>query len=258
MGITNLLDGLGGLEKMRITAFPDTTFAAGTASKSYLVMYNPTAYDYEYKILWAEEGQAGAPATEQAYLKNKSESISFEFLFDATGASPPGAHVPGRELGNVQGSETINAIDKIREDKHIEGALTEFFNMMYRKQGDTHQPNYLQVNWGSLEFRGVLDTATVSYKLFNSQGVAIRATVSATFKQSTSREEQENETQTNSPDLTHYRTALESSTLPMMTEEIYRDPMLYLEVARTNNLKNFRRLTPGQRIAFYPLEKTTR
>lgn len=247
---------------MRITAFPDNTYAAGTATRGYIVMYNPTAYDYDYKILWAEEGQAGAPATEQAYLRNQSESLSFEFLFDATGASPPGNHVPGGEEGSGKtdepAAENLNAIEIITKDKHVEGAISKFFEMMYQKQGDTHQPNHLQINWGNLEFRGVMEKASVSYKLFNRAGVAIRATVSATFKHSMAREEQENTTQTNSPDLTHYRLASTSSNLPLMTKDIYKDPMLYLEVARTNKLKNFRKLKAGQRIAFYPLEKTTR
>lgn len=258
MSITNILSGFGGLEKLKITAFPDSTYANGTAIESYVVMYNPTSYQYDYRLVWASESQSGAPAAEKAFRQNKSESVSFEFLFDATAASPPGAHVPGDMSSQVTAPKTINAIDKIREEKHVDGAIAEFFRMTQKVQADTHQPNFLQINWGAFEFRGVLETATVAYKLFNASGLPIRASVTANFKQSISRTEQAQDPSTSSPDLTHYRFVEEGTTLPLMTSRIYNDPLLYLEVARVNNLLNFRRLKAGQRLALPPVDKKTK
>ena len=58
-----------------------------------------------------------------------------------------------------------------------------------------------------------------------------------------------------SPDLTHERVVKEGDNLPLMTYRIYGDPKYYLEVARVNGLTNFRKLTPGQKIVFPPIEK---
>lgn len=255
MGITDILNGFGGLEKLKITSFPDSNYTNGSALESYVVMYNPTSYQYDYKLVWASEGQAGAPAAESAFRRNKSEGVSFEFLFDATAASPPGANVPGELSSKVTAPVTISAIEKIRTDKHVEGAISEFFRIAQKVQADTHQPNFLQINWGAFEFRGVLESATVAYKLFNSSGLPIRASLTANFKQSISRTEQAQNPATNSPDLTHYRYVEEGTTLPLMTYRIYNDPSLYLEVARVNNLKNFRKLKAGVRLALPPVDK---
>ena len=40
-----------------------------------------------------------------------------------------------------------------------------------------------------------------------------------------------------------------------MSKKIYGDSKYYLEVARVNQLTNFRKLTPGQELLFPPLEK---
>uniref|UniRef100_A0AAU6WLI4 LysM domain-containing protein n=1 Tax=Chryseobacterium endophyticum TaxID=1854762 RepID=A0AAU6WLI4_9FLAO len=59
----------------------------------------------------------------------------------------------------------------------------------------------------------------------------------------------------NSPDLTHKRTIQDGDTLPLMTERIYGDSKYYLEVAKVNNLINFRQLVPGEELYFPPIEK---
>ena len=58
-----------------------------------------------------------------------------------------------------------------------------------------------------------------------------------------------------SPDLTHFRIVKAGDTLPLMTYAIYGDSKYYLEVAKANNLINFRKLDAGQRIFFPPLQK---
>jgi nucleoid-associated protein YgaU len=58
-----------------------------------------------------------------------------------------------------------------------------------------------------------------------------------------------------SPDLTHLRDVREGDTLPLLAQEIYGNPHLYLEVARVNRLVNFRRLRPASRLSFPPLDK---
>ena len=58
-----------------------------------------------------------------------------------------------------------------------------------------------------------------------------------------------------SPDLTHVRTIRPGDSIPMLCEDIYGSPIYYLEVAKANNLANFRTLKAGQKIIFPPLDK---
>jgi nucleoid-associated protein YgaU len=54
--------------------------------------------------------------------------------------------------------------------------------------------------------------------------------------------------------MTHVRLVKEGDTLPALTREIYGDYRYYLEVARVNQLDDFRSLEPGTRLFFPPLD----
>ena len=97
----------------------------------------------------------------------------------------------------------------------------------------------------------------ITYKLFKSDGTPLRATANAKFKgfvEENLRVALENNS---SPDLTHIRTVKEGDKLPLMTFRIYGDSRYYLEVAKVNNITNFRKLTVGQKIFFPPIQKTS-
>lgn len=263
MALKDIFFPLGGLEKLKITAFTDDTYETSTAT--FVVMYNPTAYSQEVMNKWIPE-EGLADGAQNQFKSNQSGAVAFEFLFDATLTSPSGNDVPGNvnlsylgdtqpDLDKISGNK-VNAIELIREDKHVDRAIQKFLEITQKTQSATHQPNYLQINWGAFQFRGVLEKATINYKLFNSSGLPIRATISASFKQSISRQEQAAETGRTSPDLTHVRVVNAGDTLPIMCKRIYGSPELYLEVARVNSLRNFRKLEIGQEIFFPPLAKS--
>lgn len=262
MGLLDIFSERGGLEKLKITAFKDEDYSESTAT--YVVMYNPTTFSQEFKSKWIPE-EGPADGKQYQFRTLESDSVAFEFLFDATAASPPGEDKSGDvnldylgdnapDFGSISGNK-ISAIALINEDKHVDRALKKFLDITQNIQSDTHKPNYLQINWGAYQFRGVLASATINYKLFNSSGLPIRATIAANFDQSLSRQEQAAETARNSPDLTHERTVKAGDTLLLMCQRIYGTPDYYLEVARANQLNNFRKLTPGQKLIFPPIAK---
>ncbi len=262
MALKDIFSPLGGLEKLKLTAFEDDTYT--TSTKTYVVMYNPTAYSYEVKTTWIPEEGVDPDARQLQFRGNQSDSASFEFLFDATAASPPGDDEPGDiDLGYLGdainrdsiSNEKVSAINIIKEDKHVDRAIKEFLDMAQTIQSGSHSPNYLQINWGAYQFRGVLSKATISYKLFNNAGLPIRATVAAQFIESLSREEQAAEAGRTSPDLTHVRIVRSGDTIPIIANRIYGDPAYYLEIAKVNNLKNFRKIKVGQKLILPPIEK---
>jgi LysM repeat protein len=56
-----------------------------------------------------------------------------------------------------------------------------------------------------------------------------------------------------SPDLSHKVMVKAGDTLPLLCYRIYRDSSWYRDVARINNLDDFRDLKPGTRLVFPPL-----
>jgi len=263
MSLSEIFLQKGGLEKLKITAFKDEKYNESIAT--YVVMYNPTTFSQEFKSKWIPEG-GPSDAKQYQFRALESDSVSFEFLFDASAASPPSEDKSGDvnfdylgddkpNLESISGNK-VSAIDLINQDKHVDRAIRKFMDITQNIQSDTHKPNYLQINWGAYQFRGILAAATINYKLFNSSGLPIRATVTANFDQSLSRQEQAATTGRESPDLTHERIVKAGDTLPLMCQRIYGTQEYYLEVARANQLGNFRKLILGQKLIFPPLAKS--
>lgn len=267
MGLSDLLTVQGGLEKLRITAFEKGDYK--TATESFLVLYNPTSFSESRSTKWLEEKNVNANSKEKSFRAVVSSKVTFEFMFDATGASPSSKNKPGTftsENKTLAESATVfDATDLIiatnptdSGQRHVNTALSEFFRITGTVKGETHQPHYLQINWGEFEFRGVLDSSTVNYKLFNTSGLPIRATLTANFVESISKEEEALKQKTESPDLTHYRIVKEGDSLPLISQRIYGDCSFYLELAKINKITNFRKLKVGQRIILPPIDKSSK
>jgi nucleoid-associated protein YgaU len=96
---------------------------------------------------------------------------------------------------------------------------------------------------------------SINYKLFNPDGVPVRAVIKATFLEFMRNEWMVKKQNDQSPDVTHVRTVKEGDTLPLLAYEVYGDPKYYLSVAKANQLFDFRELVPGQELRFPPIEK---
>jgi hypothetical protein len=218
----------GTLERLLIRAYeqPDYSGAHIDAFEAYV---NPSeitlGYEHEYD---AAQG-SGTTSSRMTFKKVKPGDMSLSFFLDGTGAN-------GRPC-NVQ-----EAVERF-------AAVTGY-------NGSIHRPNYLKVGWGTLTIkRCVLKSASIVYKLFKPDGVPLRAVVSASFTDNSDDQTRVAMAQDESPDLTHLRIVKAGDSLPLLCQQIYGDPLLYLKVARANALDDFRDLKPGTRLRFPPLQK---
>ncbi len=233
---------LEGLSKLTIAAFPNERYSDEEEIEVFEMMYNPNSYSREFKNNYAKQNNQGNTGT-LVFTHTEPQTISFEFLFDATGASLSGSS---------------NVADRVKSDGRTDKEIGRFLDIIYRRSGETHQPNFLKVRWGDFEFRGLLETATVTHRLFNLDGNPIRSTVNCGFREHTSLEEQAAEDRKSSPDMTHYHLVKEGDSLQAIAGKIYGDPELYLELARVNDLIHFRELEPGIRLTLPPVKKSER
>lgn len=120
-----------------------------------------------------------------------------------------------------------------------------------RLDGSVHSTRYVDISWGSLQFRwGQLKKCDFSCNYFSRSGSPVRAKVSLSFERVVDWSVSEKQ----SPDLTHMRVVRDGDTLPLMCEEIYKSPNYYARVAEVNGLANFMNLQPGQALYFPPLK----
>lgn len=220
------------LQRMKILAFKDAKFQIPAGA--YIALLNPETYSRTFKVNYNDDQGAGTSGTELKYNKSEPEVLEFEFLFDATGA----------------------IIDSPVNTSGVEGKLVIFKDVILGFDGDIHRPKYLILQWGTLFFKCCAETLVVTYKLFDAQGLPLRATAKVTFKEFKEQKERVAVEKATSPDLTHIRVVKDGDTLPLLAHEIYGDPRYYYYVAEFNGVTSFRDIRPGDRIVFPPLAKS--
>jgi len=241
MGLLNLFDGLAEVAKLTIIAYSDENFQNQTG-ETFSVMYNPNTFSESFGTEYAPQRAIGGTADTQSFQGQPSNTVSFDFLFDGTGVSGVGSTA-------VDLNPAAGGVGYVKEQ------IDAFMNITQLYVGEEHRTNHLELSWGTFHFYGVMERATVTYKLFHSSGAPLRATINATFKQTVSREEQAALARRSSPDLTHFRLVKAGETLPLIAQKVYGDSSLYLEIARVNDINNIRRLTPGQQLVLPPINK---
>ena len=216
----------GKQEKLLIEAYRDPEYK-DKDGKMFTAMFNPEQYSLKYEVENDDTSGSGTSGSAPTFQRLKPQDLSLDFTIDGTGA-------------------TGKAVD-------VAVKVKEFLNVAYEYHGDEHKPRYLKIVWGSLIFKCVLKTANIRHSLFSPEGKSLRAKITASFTgfiEDNLRAAQED---SSSPDLSHLRVVKDGDTLPLMAYKIYGDPKYYIQMAKTNNLTNFRRLKTGQKIYFPPL-----
>ncbi|WP_130733215.1 LysM peptidoglycan-binding domain-containing protein [Flavobacterium sp. J27] len=223
----------GELKKLKVVAYSDPEFSSKVADGEFDTLLNPEKYTFHYKIEQDEQQAAGTSTVSPRFKKTLPENLELEFVFDRTGV--------------IEGKEALESgiIDDIEKFKKV---ILDY-------NGDEHKPNYLVISWGSLLFKGSLTEMDIEFKLFKPDGTPIRAVAKAKFTGFVEDDLRAARENNKSPDLTHIRIVKEGDTLPLMSYKIYGDSKYYLEVAKANNIINFRKLKTGQEIFFPPLQK---
>jgi len=218
----------GTLEKLLILAYTKPDYSGEPVSQ-FASYVNPNEITLAYEFEWDAAQGAGTTGSRMNFKKQKPGDMALTFFLDGTGAN----------------GTLIDVQKKIEEFQTVTG-----YN------GDIHRPNYLKISWGTLTVkRCVLKSASIAYKMFKPDGVPLRAVIAASFADNSDDTTRVAMAQDQSPDLTHLRTIKAGDKLPVLCNEIYGDPRLYLRVAEANGIDDFRQILPGMQIYFPPLEK---
>lgn len=223
--------------KKKLTISPCTVEKDGSltvdTSQKFEVMLNPASYEQGRSISYNEDITFGQLGSEQKFSAIKEETLDFSIILDGTGVLNP----------STSGTEPLD----------VETQIRQFNSIIYKYQGDKHEPNHVRIVWGRLIFYGRLSSMSIENTLFNSEGKPMRAKLSISIKGFISSKEEALRANRSSPDLTHIVELKAGDTLPQLCYKIYRDASYYTKVARINNITNFRDIKLGTRICFPPL-----
>jgi hypothetical protein len=238
-GIGDMVPGLGALKKLKILSYTNMEQTEGELK--FEAYYNPTMVTSTYGLQYDELAPQGTSKLEMKLRTFSPITFTFDLYLDGTGASIP---------DGIEDDSSGGKNSKLKVEKKIEN----FINITHTYEGQCHRPRYLLLSWGgSLVANVVLSALVITKDLFEPSGDTLRAKLACTFKEYSEAKQTKANEKASSPDMTHIRIVRQGDRLPLMCERIYGDATLYLQVAKHNNLVNYRKLTPGQQIYFPPL-----
>ena len=221
------------MEKLKIEAYSDEDMQ--TKVGEFVLPVNPEQYAQKLQTKYDAQPAAGASSTAAKFKVSAPEELRLDFIFDGTGTIYDYTHA---------GKSVALQIEELKE-------------IVYKLDGEIHQPRFLKVFGKNINFPCVLLDLQITYTLFQPDGSPLRAKISATFMSTKEAERRVREEQKSSPDLTHIRQVKDGDKLALMVFRIYKDTKYYLEVAKANGLTNFRQLRTGQDLIFPPIEKSS-
>lgn len=211
---------------MKIIGFNQGSFSG--ESSEIDVQINPDSLKHTMNINYSPDNRLSALGGAIKFDQLKNSSLSFDIVFDGTGIIP-------LTEGNVS-----NAVKKLEL-------------VVYNIVGETHEPHYLKIIWGSFVFKGRLSLMNYEYNLFKPDGEPLRVKVSMCIDGYIDIKTEAKQTNTASPDMSHTVTLKSGESIAWWCHKIYGDASYCTDVARFNRLQSFRNVVPGTQITFPPL-----
>jgi hypothetical protein len=195
----------------------------------FIAMFNPESFSVKESVCWNVNAPSGPNRPDPIYLKTQPRKFTIEFTLDGTGVNTNGVKIP------------------------VTAQVALFRAVTTNVMGTIHRPMYLMVQYGTFINICVMNSSNITYTMFDMFGLPIRAKISAEFTERTPKTLDNILGMLSSPDLTHRVQVKEHDLLPYLTFKTYNNQDYYLQVARINKIKNFRRLEPGIELKLPPI-----
>lgn len=128
------------------------------ASEPFEVQFNPETITVTASKELKKQGAANVNTAQPEFLKKNPKTYQFTLVLDATGAT-----------------------GKKKEDVGEKVAM--FMKLAYYPQTGNKSASFLEITWGNFQIYCVLESVNITYKLFDPQGLPIRASLDCSFKE---------------------------------------------------------------------------
>lgn len=251
----------GQLSKMTIIFFSDLK-SPGVKGIPFHPMYNPESYTLNHTIDYEKTPLPVIGDAEKKFLRIAPKSLDLELFFDGTNTSPSNLSGLGIDLGKIPEFNSVVAqvelfltlAARITSGPMKAVDISSKPNNDPKDPSEVHRPLYMMIVWGTFLMTGVLEKASVTYTMFDPNGIPIRAKMNITVAESFDAALANRGKKLASPDLSKAILVKEGDTLPDLCFQEYGDPSFYMKIATVNKLKNFRKLVPGTELLFPPIK----
>jgi phage tail protein X len=196
------------------------------------VQFNPTEYTLTKGAQIAEIAIPGIDSPILQFLRGQTEKLSLDLFFDTTDQG--------------MGEQAVNVT-----------TLTTPLYQLVKIQPHTHAPPRITFVWGDgLSFRAIVESVQQKFMLFNPRGVPLRATVSISFAEYKTLDEQLGELNLQSSDHSMLLRVRRGDRIDRIAFEHYGDAGEWRRIAAAPDnrsvVTNPRRLRPGTTLTIPP------
>ena len=178
--------------------------------------FNPTQYVLRKTNKYEEVKVPGLESPTLQFVSGGPEKLSLEVLLD-----------------------TSDTLEDVRE------RYTNKLRDLMKINKELHAPPVVRFVWDTQVFVGVIDSMDFTFLIFSQEGVPLRSKVNLSLTEYRPVEQQEKETQKNSPDVEKIYTVRRGDTLSSIAGVAYKDPAKWRDVAKENGIADPRSLDPG-------------
>jgi len=208
-----------GLAKLQITPVDGKK-----QNQAIEALFNPKEYTIAKRVPWNPQSASGLDAPELQFTTGQGETLQLELFFDTYESA----------------SSVRDHTKKLHDLALIDTSL--------------HRPPMVLVTWGTLSFKGVVESLNQRYTMFMEDGTPVRATVTLTLRRAESASEQATNNRGNeSPDHAKLHAVRRGETLQSIAAQEYDDPNQWRRIADANGIDDPFRLDPGARLIIPPI-----
>jgi hypothetical protein len=185
----------------------------------FVAIFNPDSFTIKEDLDYTTHCTPAKDGGGLVFRGTKPREFTMEFMLDGTGVNMNGVKIP------------------------VTAQVALFRTTTSLIVGEKHRPPRLLVQYGTFINFCRLKSSSINYTMFDVAGLPIRAKVTASFVEEKDPYVSDLFNMLSSPDLTHIREVREKGELlPMICHEIYENQNYYIQIAKVNRLKNFRKL----------------
>ena len=209
------------LEKLKILVSTNARAKPLRFKEGITALFNPSQIAISKSVTWGSNAVAQRDVPDLRFTHGNAATLNIDLFFD-----------------------TYEAKTDVRY--HTQEVLD-----LAMVSSETHAPPVCQLVWGKTGafFQGVLTSLNQSFTLFLADGTAVRATLTCTFTEFSSYDEQERLQNKKSADVYKTRTIRRGDTLTGIAGELYDNPALWRAIAEANAIDNPRVPRVGQTLA---------
>lgn len=214
------------------------------------VQYNPTEFTFDKRAQLAEVAIPGLDLPLQQFVRGQAEQLTLELFFDST---DDGMDEKAKSVTKL--TDRIYSLVKIDPTLHAPPICVLVWGQSFPGQtlGSSTQ---VQMNGQSRHgFQCVVESVRQKFTLFSTEGVPLRATLTVTFREYKTLQQQLDQLKLSSPDRTHSHVIQRGDALWRIAGRYYNRPGRWRAIAdkSENDIQDPRRLTVGQFIDVPPL-----